>query len=207
MIDSTRLTDPYIYIWDKVLDSKKSKSIIRKFERNIQDAAQGETAGGVMLNVKNSLDIVICHTKKWKKEEILFTELVSAGLNDYRNHLNNNPLTSFTTKEPFTYNYHEYLYDIGYQIQKTQPGKGYTWHADASVANRNCRVITFILYLNNVKEGWTQFYNGDQISPVEGRLIFFPATWTYVHQGYPPKNVKYIMTGWLHSPRETDGKT
>ena len=42
----------------------------------------------------------------FKKEEILFTELVSAGLNDYRNHLNNNPLTSFTTKEPFTYNLH-----------------------------------------------------------------------------------------------------
>ena len=94
MIDSTRLTDPYIYIWDKVLDSKKCKSIIRKFERNIQDADQGETAGGVMLNVKNSLDIVIYNSKKWKKEEILFTELVSAGLNDYRNHLNNNRLSS-----------------------------------------------------------------------------------------------------------------
>lgn len=202
MIDSTRLTDPYIYIWDKVLDSKKCKSIIRKFERRKKEAKQGRIGSGVNTDIKNSLDICLLYNKEWKKEEELFKDLITSGLHDYNNHLNNNPLISFTTHQRYTHNTSSYLYDVGYQIQKTHPGKGYVWHADASVANGHRRVITYILYLNNVKEGWTQFWNGDQISPVEGRLVFFPATWTYVHQGYPPKNVKYIMTGWLHSPKE-----
>ena len=71
------------------------------------------------------------------------------------------------------------------------------------------RYLTFILYLNSVEEGWTQFYNGNQVSPKAGRLVFFPATWTYVHQGYPPKQTKYLMTGWMHTKPKTDnnGKT
>ena len=27
--------------------------------------------------------------------------------------------------------------------------------------------------------------------------MIFPATWTYLHQGYPPKQNKYIVTGWI----------
>ena len=59
--------------------------------------------------------------------------------------------------------------------------------------------VFFILYLNTVEEGWTQFGNGDQIAPITGRAVMFPATWTYVHQGYPPRQTKYIMTGWMYN--------
>mgnify|MGYP003314544719 FL=1 len=62
--------------------------------------------------------------------------------------------------------------------------------------------MTYILYLNTVEEGWTQFYNGNQVSPKAGRLVFFPAIWTYLHQGYPPKQTKYIMTGWMHTKQK-----
>ena len=32
-----------------------------------------------------------------------------------------------------------------------------------------------------------------------GRLVLFPATWVYVHRGFPPKVRKYICTGWVYA--------
>ena len=94
------------------------------------------------------------------------------------------------------------LMDTGYQVQRTDPDMGYTWHSDFAINNiedAQCtRLLTFIFYLNTVEEGWTQFYNGNQVSPQTGNAMLFPATWTYVHQGYPPKQPKYIITGWIH---------
>ena len=75
----------------------------------------------------------------------------------------------------------------------------YVWHHDGQFDQFKTRELTYILYLNDVDEGWTQFYNGNQVSPRAGRVIIFPATWTYIHQGYPPKQTKYLMTGWLHA--------
>ena len=137
--------------------------------------------------------------EKWKDIEELFHKKISLMLDLYINHLRNSGiLTSFKNNEaiylvpPSTEN----MMDTGYQIQRTSPGKGYIWHNDAA----SHRLLTFILYLNDVDEGWTQFYTGDQVSPSLGRGVIFPATWTYYHQGYPPKQTKYIMTGWLHEP-------
>ena len=48
-------------------------------------------------------------------------------------------------------------------------------------------------------EGDTEFADGTRIQPVAGRLIFFPATWTFLHRGYPPKVKKYLCNGWIHS--------
>ena len=215
--DSTRLSDPYIYVTDNVLSQDKCMDIIRKFD-NDKNQGQGTIAHGVNLEVKNSMDIHISHHKSWEKEDKLFNEIISVGHQNYYQHLNtSNNFTSFVTQKP--HRYHPFytkdleLLDTGYQIQKTEPGKGYTWHDDfASYGYTTCiRYLTFILYLNTVEEGWTQFYNGDQVSPQAGRLVFFPATWTYVHQGYPPKQTKYIMTGWMHTQmqplEEQNGET
>ena len=57
-------------------------------------------------------------------------------------------------------------------------------------------------YLNTIEEkddGYTEFIDGTKIQPVVGRLIFFPATWTFLHRGYPPKVKKYLCNGWMHA--------
>ena len=69
------------------------------------------------------------------------------------------------------------------------------------------RYLTFIWYLNTVDEGWTQFFNGNQVAPRQGRLLIFPSTWTYIHQGYPPKQTKYIITGWIQQNKIQNGQT
>ena len=52
--------------------------------------------------------------------------------------------------------------------------------------------------MNDIEEGGeTYFYNG-KVKPEAGKLILFPATWTYNHKGNMPKSDdKYIITGWF----------
>lgn len=91
--------------------------------------------------------------------------------------------------------------DSGYQIQRTLPGDFYTWHTDACAENSKVRQLTYIWYLNDVHDdGYTEFLNGTRIQPETGKMIIFPATWTYLHRGYPPKSeTKYIVTGWVYN--------
>jgi len=220
MIDSTIITDPYIYLIDDMLSEDKCNKIIKKFNAKKNQQVQGVTAGGVKLYYKDSKDIAVSSEQGWKREDKLFHDIVSKGHTSYYQHLNNPMVNNFVFFTDHTRR-HKFtplvakgvkLIDTGYQIQKTDPGKGYVWHDDYNVYGQDSteiRYLTYILYLNTVEEGWTQFYNGNQISPKAGRLVFFPATWTYVHQGYPPKQTKYIMTGWMHTkvqPPKQNGK-
>ena len=211
MIDSTLITDPYIYLEDNILSEVRCKEIISKF--NNDKHYQGVTAKGVDIDIKNSKDLHLSETEQdWLEEDALFSKIIGTGHENYYAHLNRESNFTFFTNPQNRHLYGPHhnknleLFDTGYQIQKTEPGKGYVWHDDSSIRPKTdeVRYLTFILYLNSVEEGWTQFYNGDQISPKAGRLVFFPATWTYVHQGYPPKQTKYLMTGWLHTKTKTD---
>lgn len=211
-IDTTRITDPYIYVWDQQVPQDKCKNIIDKFEQNINDSQQGVTASGVVTDIKNSKDIYLPdYLDKWVEEDKLFFNAINESFFAYFKHLNDvSNYRYFTTNQKYKYvPVTNEIIDSGYQIQKTEAGKGYVWHHDFAFENSMVRTLTFILYLNTVEEGWTQFYNGDQVAPVAGRIVIFPATWTYVHQGYPPKQTKYLMTGWLHAKpqKEPNGET
>ena len=59
------------------------------------------------------------------------------------------------------------------------------------------RMLVWMIYLNNAKCG-TRFYDPRKdIKAKEGRLVIWPAGWTYPHSGITPnKGEKYLMTGW-----------
>lgn len=200
MNDTTVLSDPFIWVFNDVVPEQKCKEIIEKFDTdNSPRKVKGRTFGGVDFNIKNSTDLLIVKEPHWADIDIYFKDLVSFLINEYSQYIQNtfNTYKSFTTGQyrifepPLLKNVH----DIGYQIQRTDVGDGYVWHNDYQKG----RVLTYIVYLNTVDEGWTQFYNGDQVAPIAGRCLIFPATWTYFHQGFPPKQTKYLMTGWIYS--------
>ena len=198
-MDSTILTDPFIWVYDNVIPNNKCREIINRFEADNRHH-QCMTAGGVQKNVKNSLDLFVTDLNDWKDIDDLFKDLIQHLIIQYSTHLKNSSnLISFTENKqiPIAPALTSNVRDVGYQVQKTNPDEGYVWHSDYEIG----RILTFILYLNTVEEGWTQFYNGDKVSPQAGRCVIFPATWTYYHQGYPPKQTKYIMTGWVYSDR------
>ena len=150
-------------------------------------------------SIKDTKDIHISTTTGWEEEDKIFFDSLKIGLDEYNKYLANlndccksYPNPTFGTS------------DTGYKVQKYEPGGCYHWHHDWSMSSEPIasRIFTFMWYLNTIEEkdeGYTEFADGTRVQPVAGRLIFFPATWTFLHRGYPPKVKKYLCNGWIHS--------
>jgi hypothetical protein len=90
-----------------------------------------------------------------------------------------------------------------FMIQKYNKLDGkYIYHNDSFVDfnKTRYRVFTYLWYLNTVTEGGeTEFWGSYKIKPEAGKLILFPACWTFPHTGKMPiSNDKYIITGWIY---------
>ena len=72
-------------------------------------------------------------------------------------------------------------------------------HVDVTDYDSSMRALSFLFYLNS-NDGNTLFPLHDlNIEPITGRVVVFPPTWEYPHQGLPPKsNPKYIMLSLIH---------
>jgi hypothetical protein len=87
----------------------------------------------------------------------------------------------------------------GHKIQKTSPSEGYhMWHCEYAPVYNN-RLLSWLLYLNEVEGGETEFlYLSKRVEPKAGRLIIFPCGFTHTHRGNPPlSGDKYLATGWV----------
>ena len=87
------------------------------------------------------------------------------------------------------------------KVQRTKVGGGYhVWHFETMSTLTSHRIMAFVLYLNDVKDGGeTEFlYYPRRIKPKAGTLVIFPAGYTHTHRGNQPlTNTKYILTGWV----------
>ena len=86
--------------------------------------------------------------------------------------------------------------------QITKPGQGYhVWHPEIISMRDSHRILSYILYLNDVDEGAeTEFlYYKKRVAPKQGRLLLFPAHFTHTHRGNTnlSEHNKYILTGWF----------
>lgn len=90
--------------------------------------------------------------------------------------------------------------NYSFKIQKTKIGGGFhVWHYEAGDREHCQRLLTWVVYLNDVYEGGeTEFlYQHMRIKPEQGTLVIWPAAFTHTHRGNPPlSNEKYIVTGW-----------
>lgn len=85
------------------------------------------------------------------------------------------------------------------KLQKYKPNEGfYTWHFENGLL-RN-RHLVFMTYLNDVKNGGTEFlYQKTKIEAEKGLTLIWPADWTHTHRGVvSKKETKYIVTGWFN---------
>lgn len=191
--------DPFVVTFPETLPPDVCREMITRFEKD-KTYVPGITGTGYNPEVKQSDDLYITNRPEWQDiDEILFQNL-SNNYQMYVQHMSEF-LSGCSTLEQRTE-------DKGYQIQRTQPGGFYKWHADnlfegPSVENR---IVTYLWYLNDVEQGHTEFYNGHREYPEEGKLLLFPATWTYQHRGTPPKSTKYICTGWMVEVKEGEDK-
>jgi hypothetical protein len=93
-----------------------------------------------------------------------------------------------------------------FNLQRYAPGEGFkAWHADWSTAADATepirRVLAWILYLNNVENGGTEFHwQNHHVEAVQGRLAIFPAGLSHVHRGrVSEQHTKTIATGWINA--------
>jgi hypothetical protein len=82
-------------------------------------------------------------------------------------------------------------------VNRYEPGEYYVAHADDGIGQS--RIISALVYLNNVEEGGqTEFiYQNVSVYPKAGRLVIFPSNYAYSHAAHPPTSgVKYSAAFW-----------
>ena len=186
----------YIWVKKNSLSRYFCNKVIKKF-----DEEPGKYDGLIGSDrrcdktIKDTKDFVLTRNKNWKKEDSIFYKALQDGLKEYQKYLtavhhNNKPEEV-------------HIKDTGYKLQRYEPNGFYDWHNDWTLDQWNGgRVYVFMWYLNTIKkkdEGYTEFSDGTKLQPKCGSLVMFPATWTYLHRGFPPKVRKYICNGWIYN--------
>lgn len=85
-----------------------------------------------------------------------------------------------------------------YNIQYYKQGGGFkVWHSER-MAGEN-RLLVFMTYLNDVKDGGTAFkYQQIAIPAQKGLTLIWPTDFTHTHKGVVSETKeKYIVTGWI----------
>lgn len=192
-IEANHTFSDLIHVMPNSLTEEFCNHCIQKFEKDDRKC-QGMTTDDENANDKFSTDLLISPLDDWKDEDSVLFNSLQGGLDKF--------LFKFGKKFKF-FEYLKDSSDVGYQIQRTKPGECYHWHSDyCREGAGHPRLLTFIWYFNDIhEEGYTEFIDGTKVQPKTGNLLIFPATWTYLHRGYPPKSeVKYICTGWISAP-------
>ena len=182
----------FIGVYDKVTSSKMCKKIIDFFEDNKDLHIRGRYALGgnvgiaVDPSIKDSIDIALEFNV-----DTIPSIIIAKVLNSYTRLY----IDTFNSTEIVD----EFSVDMGYNLQKYNPGQGYhLLHCENSGIGSN-RVLAWTLYLNTVTDGGGTYYPEYKktIDAVEGRLCIFPAFWTHAHKGIVSNTeTKYIATGW-----------
>jgi Rps23 Pro-64 3,4-dihydroxylase Tpa1-like proline 4-hydroxylase len=208
------MEDKYFYINSTSISKELCKTIINIFDSD-HNKYEGVTFGGLNKNIKDTQDLLIPNTPdktgfdKWSKIQIFLEKELAKNTKEYvkildnfvnMNHEKENTDSNYTT-------FGSLLSNESFMVQRYTKQKGrYIYHNDfrSDWQNKKYRVITYLWYLNTVEEGGeTEFWGTHTIKPEAGKLLLFPASWTFPHRGKMPlSHDKYIITGWLYLHEE-----
>ncbi len=137
-------------------------------------------------SVKKSTDLVVSGKPHWKDiDQALFRSIGQA-------------IVEFRERFPY---FKGRFKDMGYAIQRTNPGEHYHWHIDGGSHEFSQRQLVAVWYLNDVPGpgGETEFlFQNLKVKPEQGKLLLFPPFWTHEHRGVTlQQGVKYIATTWV----------
>jgi hypothetical protein len=162
--------------------------MIERFERHDDEQYPGRIGQTAAHDdsIKRSTDLVLSGKPHWRDlDRELFRSL-------------NRALAEFKQEYRF---FDGPFKDMGYALQRTDPGEFYHWHIDGSSHDFAARQLVAIWYLNDVEGsgGETEFHHQRvRIKPEAGKLLLFPPFWTHLHRGVVPQSArKYIATTWI----------
>ena len=97
--------------------------------------------------------------------------------------------------------YNRFNINSNYNVQWYPPGGGFkVWHTERGSIKNSTRVLVFMTYLNDVKDGGTEFsYYGVKTEAKKGLTLIWPTDFTHEHRGVVSHTEeKYIVTGWYN---------
>ena len=178
----------FIYEIQNSLTNDICQEMIARFEANQEQQYPGRVGQGAVeeTSIKKSTDLVVSGKENWKDiDQILFHSAA---------------LAVRAMREKFPY-FNGPFKDVGYNVQRTEPGQHYHWHIDGGSHEFSQRQLVVIWYLNDVAGpgGETEFsYQNLKIKPEQGKMLLFPPFWTHEHRGVTlEKGIKYLATTWI----------
>ena len=191
-----------VYINKHSLSQELCNDMINLFEHEDR-LYPGVTSSGLNTDIKDTTDFMITNGgTRWNKINKLLSKELNNNVIQYIKKCSNMVHSNYQIFGT------DYLSSETMQLQKYEKNVGkYVYHQDGlcDFTKRKIRKLTFLWYLNNVEEGGeTEFWSKYSIKPEAGKLVLFPADWTFPHTGKVPiSNDKYIITGWLWQHYDT----
>tara|TARA_B100001059_G_scaffold218705_1_gene239153 strand:+ start:292 stop:966 length:675 start_codon:yes stop_codon:yes gene_type:complete len=181
----------FIAVFDNSISDENCEIIINYYN-NSMNTYPGVTAGGLNKCIKDTTDLKV--EKNTIVDKILYNSL-NQYLKKYSQECSTYLKSNGIPEDIILKN----LTDTGYQIQKYKKNEGkYIWHHDFSLEPNKYRHLTFLWYLNDNDNGFTELID-IAIRPKKGRLLLFPSSDIHLHRGcYSLNSDKYICTGWLY---------
>ena len=177
-----------------IINSKICDKIINYYKKNKHLAQEG------IINYGNKSNIIDKKIKESK--EIIFDYKKFFSLFPEYGKVLNEAFSHYKRKYPFVNENYWFNIQGSIKIQHYKKNQGFkTWHAEnRGVGDGAKRVLVFLTYLNDVKDGGTIFHHQDVTTPAKkGLTLIWPAGWTHIHKGQISKTKeKYIVTGWYY---------
>ncbi|MGF1642437.1 MAG: 2OG-Fe(II) oxygenase [Thiotrichales bacterium] len=178
----------FIFEQRDALSRELCADMIQRFELASDEQYEGRIGQTVQKDrgIKRSTDLVVSGKEHWKDIDRALFQSMKRAILEFRE-------TYVYFKGPFK--------DMGYAIQRTQPGEYYHWHIDGGSHQFAERQLVAVWYLNDVPGpgGETEFlFQAVKMRPETGKLVLFPPFWTHEHRGVTlEQGVKYIATTWV----------
>jgi len=179
----------------EVLSCELCDGLIASYEKNADNAKTSDIASDnpKLKQIRNSKEL----TLEW--EDVLAQnalELLKPLIDKY--------ISSYPdVAKAFHSSYYEPIRLLKY---KAHDGF-YNFHFDTDGDDIKNRVLSIVMYLNDVEAGGcTSFRNfeNQEVEARKGKIVIFPSGWTHTHQGNMPRsNDKYVCVTWL---RKTENK-
>lgn len=181
-------SNSFIFEKPNALNKEFCENVISRFEEDTAGHYKGRIGqlADQDSSIKKSTDLVVSGKEHWNDVDRALFQSIGMAILEFRE-------TYPFFKGPFK--------DMGYGVQRTNPGEHYHWHIDGGSHDFSHRQLVAIWYLNDVAGpgGETEFLFQDiKVKPELGKLILFPPFWTHEHRGVTlEKGVKYIATTWI----------
>jgi 2OG-Fe(II) oxygenase superfamily len=185
--------DHFIRYYDESLDKETCRQIISRFDgdrRQISGRVSGNAGPELDRAAKQTNELILPDDAVWSDIKRALQQSMSVGLGKYQRDV------KFLAGSD-----HKSLYAEPLRVKKYDIGGQFSWHIDCNSAQNHSRCLAVQWYFNDVAEGGATEFEDQKtaIACREGRLAFFPVSWTYRHRGAPPlSGPKYVCTTFIH---------